>query len=115
MNKQLNFTYTDKKTGVSTDFCLEFTRKSVETMEKNGFIASDITEKPMTVLPALFRGAFLANHRFTKADVIDEIFSKLTNKSELISKLSEMYNEPILTLVEEPEESEGNVDWTASW
>ena len=109
MNKQLKFTYQDK------DYCLEFTRKSVEAMERSGFIASDITDKPMTVLPALFKGAFLANHRFVKAEIVDEIFSKMTNKSELISKLSEMYNEPILTLVDEPDESLGKVDWTASW
>ena len=109
MNKQLKFTYQDK------DYCLEFTRKSVETMERNGFVASDINDKPMTVLPALFKGAFLANHRFVKAEVVDEIFSKLTNKAELINKLSEMYNEPIMALVDEPEETEGNVDWTASW
>ena len=109
MNKQLKFTYQDK------DYCLEFTRKSVEQMEKNGFIASSIQDKPMTVLPALFAGAFLANHRFVKKEVIDEIFAKMTNKTELIGKLSEMYNEPILALVDEPEENEGNVDWTASW
>ena len=109
MNKQLKFTYQDK------DYCLEYTRRSVETMEKNGFVASDIQNKPMTVLPALFAGAFLANHRFVKSDVIDEIFSKMTNKSELIGKLSEMYNEPIMALVDEPTEAEGNVDWTASW
>ena len=109
MNKQLKFTYQDK------DYCLEFTRKSVETMERNGFVASDIKDKPMTVLPALFAGAFLANHRFVKSDVIDEIFSKMTNKSELIGKLSEMYNEPIMTLIDEPKEDEGNLNWTASW
>jgi hypothetical protein len=109
MSKQLRFTYGDK------EYCLEFTRKSVELMEKNGFVAADITAKPMTVLPALFAGAFLANHRFVKNEVINEIFSKMTNKSELIGKLSEMYNEPIMALVDEPEESEGNVDWTASW
>ena len=109
MNKQLKFTYQEK------EYCLEFTRKSVETMEKQGFVASEIESKPMTVLPALFAGAFLANHKFVKKDVIDEIFSKMTNKTELIGKLSEMYNEPILALVDEPEETEGNVDWTASW
>ena len=109
MNKQLKFTYQDK------DYCLEFTRKSVETMERNGFIAADIQDKPMTVLPALFKGAFLANHRFVKTEIIDDIFAKMTNKTELIGKLSEMYNEPILALVNDPEESEGNVDWTASW
>lgn len=109
MSKQLKFTYQDKS------YCLEYTRKSVEMMEKNGFVASDIKEKPMTTLPALFAGAFLANHRFVKEDVIDEIFSKMTNKTELIGKLAEMYNEPIMTLIDEPEEAEGNLDWTASW
>lgn len=109
MSKQLNFTYQDK------EYCLEFTRKSVEQMERNGFVASDIKDKPMTILPALFEGAFIAHHRFVKKDVIEEIFSKMTNKSELIGKLSEMYNEPIMALVDEPDESEGNVDWTASW
>lgn len=109
MNKQLKFTYQEK------EYCLEFTRKSVEQMERNGFIASDLRDKPMTILPALFAGAFLANHRFIKKEVVDEIFSKMTNKQELISKLADMYNEPIMTLVDEPEAAEGNVDWTASW
>ena len=109
MNKQLRFTYQDK------EYVLEYNRKSVEIMEKKGFVASDIESKPVTVLPALFAGAFLANHRFVKQDVIDEIYSKMTNKSELISKLAEMYNEPIMALVDEPDESAGNVDWTASW
>lgn len=84
-------------------------------MEKKGFIASDITEKPMTTLPALFAGAFLAHHRFVKEDIIDDIYSKLTKKEDLIGKLAEMYNEPILALVEEPEKAEGNLDWTATW
>ena len=109
MAKQLKFTYQDKQ------YCLEYTRKSVETMERNGFVASDIQNKPMTTLPALFAGAFIANHRFVKQDVIDAIFAKMTNKGELIGKLAEMYNEPIMTLVDEPDEAEGNLDWTASW
>ena len=109
MNKQLKFTYQDK------EYCLEYTRATVAAMEKKGFVAADIESKPVTVLPALFAGAFLANHRFVKQEIIDEIYFKLTNKSELISKLAEMYNEPIMALVDEPEESEGNLDWTASW
>ena len=39
----------------------------------------------------------------------------MTNKEGLIGKLAEMYNEPIMALVEEPEESEKNVDWTTNW
>ncbi len=109
MAKQLRFEYDDKT------YTLEFTRKTVTEMERNGFIANDINDKPMTVLPALFEGAFLAHHRFTKKDKIQEMFDKMTNKEDLIGKLAEMYNEPIQALVEEPEENEGNVSWTASW
>lgn len=109
MAKQLTFTFDGK------DYTLEFTRRTVSEMEKNGFVASDIETKPMTVLPALFEGAFLAHHRFEKRDVIQTIYSKLTKKEELIGKLAEMYNEPIMELVAEPEGSKGNVNWTASW
>lgn len=109
MAKQLKFTYEDK------EYTLEFTRRTVTEMEKKGFIASEVETKPMSTLPAMFEGAFLAHHRFVKKNVIDEIFAKLTNKEELIGKLAEMYNEPIMALIEEPEADEGNVGWTASF
>ncbi len=109
MAKQLIFAFEDK------EYTLEFTRRTVAEMEKKGFVASDITDKPMTTLPALFAGAFLAHHRFVKEDVIDNIYSKLTKKEDLIGKLAEMYNEPIMALVQEPEEDKGNVNWTATW
>ena len=109
MAKHLIFTFEDK------EYTLEYTRRTVAEMEKKGFIASDITDKPMTTLPALFAGAFLAHHRFVKEDVINNIYTKLTKKEDLIGKLAEMYNEPIMALVEEPEEDKGNVNWTATW
>lgn len=109
MAKQLRFTFND------TEYTLEYTRRTVSEMEKKGFVAADIDTKPMTVLPMLFEGAFLAHHRFVKTDVIMDIYSKMTHKEELIGKLAEMYNEPIMALVSEPEETEGNVNWTASW
>ena len=109
MAKQLNVTYQGR------EYCLEYTRKSVETMERNGFKASEIQDKPMTTLPALFAGAFIANHKYVKQDVIDAIFGRMSNKGELIGKLAEMYNEPIMSLIDDPEESEGNAVWTANW
>ncbi|MDD6715717.1 MAG: DUF5055 domain-containing protein [Firmicutes bacterium] len=109
MAKTLIFTYKDK------DYTLEFTRKSIQQMERNGFVASDIQNKPMTTLPELFAGAFLAHHRFERRDVIDDIYSHMTNKEELIGKLAEMYNDPIMTLVEEPKDGSGNVDWTTDF
>lgn len=109
MAKQLKFKYGDK------EYTLEYTRRTVAEMERRGFIASDVETKPMTTLPTLFEGAFLAHHKFEKRDVIQNIYEKLTNKEELIGKLAEMYNEPIMALVDEPSDDEGNVDWTASF
>lgn len=109
MAKQLKFTFEDK------EYVLEYTRRTVVEMERKGFVAAEVESKPMTTLPALFEGAFLAHHRFVKKDVIDNIFAHMTNKEDLIGKLAEMYNEPIMALVEEPEAAEGNVSWTANW
>lgn len=109
MAKQIIFEYG------GTDYTLEFTRKSIETMERQGFVIGDIVDKPMLTLPALFAGAFLAHHRFVKRKEIDEIYSKMTNREDLLQKLAEMYNEPLEALMEEPEENEGNVTWGASW
>ena len=109
MAKKIFFVYDGK------EYTLEYTRKSIEIMERQGFNVNDIIEKPMTTLPALFAGAFLANHKWVKKDVIDEIYSRMENKQDLLQKLTEMYNEPIEALFEEPKESEGNVSWEASW
>ncbi len=113
MAKQL--TINDPVSGVT--YTLEFTRKTIELMEKNGFVAADMEGKPMTLLPALFAGAFLAHHRFVKRDVIDAIYAKLNHKDELIGALVEMYNEPLMALLDEPEQEndEGNLSWKAGW
>ena len=109
MSKQLNFNYK------GTEYTLEFTRRTVAQMEREGFVADDLGTKPMTMLPTLFAGAFKAHHRYVKREVIDEIYSIMTNKAELIGKLSEMYNEPIMALIDEPTESAENLTWTPSW
>ena len=113
MAKQL--TITDSTSGVI--YTLEYTRKTVEMMEKQGFIAADVEKKPMTLLPALFAGAFLAHHRFVKPDVINGIYTRMNHKDELIRCLVEMYNEPLVALLDEPEQGdeEGNLSWKAGW
>lgn len=107
MVKKIVIGYEDK------EYTLEYTRKSVEIMEQQGFILDEIDTKPMTTLPKLFSGAFLANHKFVKKEVVDKIFAQIKNKDEFVLKLAEMYNEPIATLIDEP--TEGNVQWEASW
>lgn len=109
MAKTLTITAND------VEYTLEFTRKTVSILEKQGFVLSDIAEKPMTTLPELFAGAFLAHHRYVKREVIDSIYDSMPNKEDLIKRLAEMYNEPIEALIAEPEESEGNVSWGTNW
>jgi hypothetical protein len=109
MAKTLEFTYKGK------DYVLEYTRRTVKEMEKNDFDISQVERKMVTFLPMLFEGAFLAHHRFEKKDLIEEIYSHMTNKEALLGKLAEMYSEPIEALLEEPTEKEGNVNWTANW
>lgn len=109
MAKQIIFTYEGK------EYTLEYTRRTIKQMEDEGFVARNIDDKPMTLLPALFAGAFKAHHRLVKPDVIEEIYAHMPNKDKLIEKLAEMYNEPIVSLMEEPEDSAKNVDWMASW
>nr|DAH63498.1 MAG TPA: protein of unknown function (DUF5055) [Caudoviricetes sp.] len=98
------------------EYTLEYTRKSIETMERQGFVLSDIKSRPMSTLPALFAGAFLAHHRYVKKEKVDAIFGNLTNKEVLFEKLAEMYAEPLEALMDEPEENaEGNVTWAMNW
>ena len=65
MAKTLKFLYEGQ------EITLEFTRKSVEIMESNGFNLSAAAEKPMTTLPALFAGSFLAHHKYMKKEKIE--------------------------------------------
>lgn len=109
MAKQLKFEYD------GIEYTLEYTRKTVAQMEANGFIAREVDDKPMSTLPALFEGAFLAHHKWIKKEKVDEIYEHIPDKGELIGKLAEMYNEPIMSLVAEPENPEGNVNWTTNF
>ena len=102
---QISFTFE------GIDYCLKYNKKTVKIMEDRGFVPSKILEAPMTYLPELFAGAFLAEHKFTKRDVIDRIYEKMRGKQELVNTLLEMYNEPIQALT--ADEEEGNaIEWT---
>ena len=110
MSKQITFSYDGK------DYTLEFTRRTIKQMEDAGFRIQEISEKPMTMLPEFFAGAFRANHRSVRREVIDDIYANMPHKDKLIEALVEMYNEPLSTLMDEPEEdSAKKVTWKASF
>lgn len=107
-NKKITFNYDGK------DYTLEFTRRTVQEMEADGFRPTLVEEMPATYVPMLFAGAFKAHHRFTKQEVINEIYETFPNKTDLLAALGEMYSAPILALMDEPdpEEKEGkNIVW----
>lgn len=105
MSKQITFEHEGK------EYTLEFTRKSIEKLEQRGFKLTDVRDKPVTTLPILFAGAFLAHHPYVKKEVVDAVFNEIDDKDSLIQKLGEMYNDPIRSMTE----SEGKIKWEANW
>ena len=71
------------------EFTLEYTRRSVKTMEESGFVAAEVKDRPMLLLD-LFAGAFLANHRNVKRQKIEQIYDSCRGKDALLEKLVEM-------------------------
>lgn len=95
-------------------YVLEFTRKTVSILERNGFEINKLTDQPATMIPMLFHGAFLANHDRTKSDTIEKIYEGLGDKVKLIQTLTEMYHDAYSTLFDsEDSETEGNPGWEA--
>ena len=108
MAKKICIPYNGKK------YTLDFTRSTVSAMEKTGFSINELGDKPATMIPMLFSGAFAANHPNTKVATINKIYDGLSNKTGLVKALTEMYSEAVYTLLsDDEEENEGNPGWEA--
>lgn len=93
------------------EYILEYNRQSIQQIERIGFSLEDVGKKPMTMFPLMFRGAFLANHKYVKEKEINDLYEKMGKKDELHSALMNMISECYETLMDNEEESEGNVGW----
>jgi len=103
---------TDNNSGVL--YTLQFTRDSVARLEKSGFNIREVSDKPVSMIPVFFKGAFLANHRMVSGEVIDKLYEQLSDKDLLLEKLIEMYLEVYDSMGEDPDKSnQGNVSWEA--
>lgn len=98
-----------------TRYTLEFTRRSVEQLTRQGFDPHSLATAPILAIPQLVRGAFLAHHRQTTKETIDRIYASIPEKDKFIDALAEMYTEPVEALFDEPRETEGNATWEANW
>ena len=106
MAKRIELEGLDKKV-----YTLEFTRKSVKQLEARGFRNSELRDKPATLIPDFFAGAFIAHHPYVKRSVVDEIFDNLERKDEMIEALGDMYNDTLTSLIGDDEEKQGNIAW----
>ena len=103
---KITLTHNDK------EYVLEYSRQSVKTMEQQGFVLDELTSKPMTMLPMLFEGAFIKNHKGSvKRKEMDEIYKGIKDRSALMEALMEMYAETLSTLMDDDAEEAGNVSW----
>lgn len=110
MAKTITLTYEGSK------YTLEFTRETVKQMERRGFKLTDVVDAPLTYAPELFAGAFKANYPRLDRGFINEMFYSIPDVRGLINALSEMYNEPILALLDgASEDDEGKASWAADW
>lgn len=106
MAKKVTVPYNGKK------YALEFTRATAAMIEKSGFSIDELTTKPNLMIPLLVHGAFVANHRNTKAATIDNIYDGLGKKADFVIALCECYNETTKTLTDSVEDGEEkNAGW----
>lgn len=94
---------------------LTFTRESAEATERAGFEIAEYLDKKglLKNSKALFTGAFIARNRGAKRKVIDELYSSIANKEELMTVLLEMYLETTQSLIGNVEEGKNakNATW----
>lgn len=95
------------------EYELTYTRESVKQMENTGFdIQAFIANtKPATMSWALFEGAFIARCRGTKRKLIEEIYEHVSNKTDLLLALAELYGNTLTTLTDSSVDTEKNVTW----
>ena len=110
MAKQITVDFEDNT------YTLEFTRKSVERLEQQGFNVSELESRPVTMLYMLFDGAFFAHHASIKREKRELIFDSLEDRGELLSALTEMLLETYETLAEGSDDREGkSAKMTKNW
>lgn len=108
MNTKIKFTSNDK------EYILEYSRESVQALERMGFEFEKMSTQPMTMLPLAFKGLFIKNHKMVKQKEIDDIFNNFKDKSKLIDTIITMLAETYNTLqdnVDEEGNDKGNIDW----
>ena len=106
MAKKIEFDYNGEH------YVLEYSKATVRQLENSGFVLDDVTSRPVNLIPRLFAGAFLCHHRRVKEETVNEIYSHMGNRQLLLETLSEMFRNPAVELLEDPEDDGKNIEWS---
>lgn len=93
-------------------YTLEFNRRVVDAMEKNGFKLDP--EAPVSMVSELVQGAFRMHsreHGKLTPDRIMEIWAIQRKKDELLTALTTLYMKPVNDLMAEPEGESDDPTW----
>lgn len=86
---------------------LGFSSRSIQEMERRGFHICEVPEKTLTLLPDLFAGSFIKNHPTVSPEVVDEIYTRIDDKSELLGALVDLYTIAVNEYIAELEKGNG--------
>ena len=115
MSKQLKI----KDPNSEQEYTLEFNRKTVREALNDGFDLDKMAEGDygqMLMFPKLFNRAFEMHHGKMSEEETDAIYELLPNKTDFMGALSELFAEPINSLVEDPKGAKSkNFKWKKTW
>lgn len=98
--------------GEGNSYTLEFNKRTVKAMERNGFKMD--TDYPYTMVDDLFRGAFQMHHKGMMRERIEEIWAAQTKKEDLLTALIQIYNAPMEEMMSDAEGEDETPTWTAT-
>lgn len=98
--------------GEGNTYTLEFNKRTVKAMERNGFKMD--TDYPYTMVDDLFRGAFQMHHKGMMRERIEEIWAAQTKKEDLLTALIQIYNAPMEEMMSDAEGEDETPTWTAT-
>jgi hypothetical protein len=111
--KEKEFSQVILKDEEGNRYTLEFSRRVVDAMERNGFELEP--GKPVAMVTDLVQGAFRMHakeHGRLTPDRIMEIWAHQRKKDELLTALTKLYMKPVNDLMAEPE---GAADEGPTW
>ena len=108
MGKSITFEYEEKK------YTLEFNRKSVERLERSGFVLDEISSKPLVMIPMLFHGAFYMHHKGHYAGVYKQDTGRHKRCKGSCRRSGRYVLEPVLSLIDDEVDEAKNVSWAVN-